>query len=132
MSNQNIALLDANVIVRFLIGDGGDLYGHSRRIFEEIENNTRKVRLLDSVLAEVVYVLLEVYQVSRKDIIRSLIPIVEMRSIRMENKTVVINALEIFYQENIDFVDALLCAYNKVKGLEVISFDKQVNNFIEQ
>lgn len=132
MSNQNIALLDANVIVRFLIGDGGELYDHSRRIFEEIENNTRKVRLLDSVLAEVVYVLLEVYQVSRKDIIRSLIPIVEMRSIRMENKTVVINALEIFYQENIDFVDALLCAYNKVKGLEVISFDKQVNNFIEQ
>lgn len=132
MSNQNIALLDANVIVRFLIGDGGELYDHSRRIFEEIENNTRKVRLLDSVLAEVVYVLLEVYQVSRKDIIRSLIPIVEMRSIRMENKTVVINALEIFYQENIDFVDTLLCAYNKVKGLEVISFDKQVNNFIEQ
>lgn len=132
MSNQNIALLDANVIVRFLIGDGGELYDHSRRIFKEIENNTRKVRLLDSVLAEVVYVLLEVYQVSRKDIIRSLIPIAEMRSIRMENKTVVINALEIFYQENIDFVDALLCAYNKVKGLEVISFDKQVNNFIEQ
>lgn len=132
MSNQNIALLDANVIVRFLIGDGGELYDHSRRIFEEIENNTRKVRLLDSVLAEVVYVLLEVYQVSRKDIIRSLIPIVEMRSIRMENETVVINALEIFYQENIDFVDALLCAYNKVKGLEVISFDKQVNNLIEQ
>ena len=132
MSNQNIALLDANVIVRFLIGDGGELYDHSRRIFEEIENNTRKVLLLESVLAEVVYVLLEVYQVSRKDIIRSLIPIAEMRSIRMENKTVVINALEIFYQENIDFVDALLCAYNKVKGLEVISFDKQVNNFIEQ
>ena len=127
MSKKNIALLDANILVRFLIGDGGKLYDRSIELFKQIEAGDLKVKILEPVLAEVVYVLQKVYQVPRPEIMNSLTAIIEMKSIKMDNKSVSIRALDLFYEENIDFVDALLCAYHQNTNTAVISFDDDVN-----
>ncbi|MBR4121579.1 MAG: hypothetical protein IKT95_07495, partial [Spirochaetales bacterium] len=37
-------------------------------------------------------------------------------------------ALGVFNQTSLDFVDCLLIAYNKVFGIEVLSFDKKLNH----
>jgi predicted nucleic-acid-binding protein len=131
MSKKNKVLLDANIIVRFLIGDGGQLYQRSVKLFRKIEEGKLKATLLEPVLAEVVYVLQKVYQVDPEDISAVLVPIIELKSIKTSNQTVIINALEIFHRENIDFVDAILCAYHRVAGLEVISFDKKLGRILD-
>jgi len=126
MSEKNIVLIDANVIIRFLIGDGGDLFGKSQKIFQEIDSGKYKAKILESVLAEIIYVLLKVYNVSKNDIVNSLLPILQMKYVIMDNKTFVIHAVEIFNLKNIDFVDALLCSYKILNNMDVISFDKDL------
>ena len=127
MSKTPITLIDTNIIVRFLIGDGGNLYHQAKEIMDSIESGRLRVHLCESVLAEVVYVLLKVYTVSKKDIGNALGKILQIKSIQMDNKSVALNALYLFVNENVDFVDALLISYNKNTNAAILSFDKKIN-----
>jgi predicted nucleic-acid-binding protein len=79
------------------------------------------------VCAEVVYVLEKVYAVPRENIRNALTLLTEYRNISTNDKTVLLKTLEIYHIRNIDFVDALLVAYNKITGAVIHSFDKKVN-----
>ncbi|ABP65738.1 hypothetical protein Csac_0084 [Caldicellulosiruptor saccharolyticus DSM 8903] len=58
-----LKLIDANVILRFLLNDIAELNQIAKEI---IKNN--EVLILNEVVAEIVYVLEKVYKVERKDI----------------------------------------------------------------
>lgn len=55
----------------------------------------------------------------------------EVNNIHFESKEIVILALNIFENQNIDFVDALLCSYEKLKNFEIVSFDKKLNKCLD-
>ncbi|MEA1919317.1 MAG: hypothetical protein U9N52_05705 [Campylobacterota bacterium] len=50
-------LLDANVLIRFLVRDDEVLYQKSYEILKEVEDGKVETLLLDVILAEVIYVL---------------------------------------------------------------------------
>ncbi len=116
-------LLDANYILRFLLKDNLEMYEISN---DCIVNND--CTLINEVLAEVVFVLLKVYKVTKQDISKSLINILEYDNIIMNDKNTIINSLEIFENKNLDFVDCILCA--KSKKYTVKTFDKKLNKCI--
>jgi len=116
-------LLDANYILRFLLKDNLEMYEISK---DCIVNNDCTV--INEVLAEVVFVLLKVYKVTKQDISKSLINILEYDNIIMNDKNTIINSLEIFEIKNLDFVDCILCA--KSKKYTVKTFDKKLNKCI--
>ena len=80
------------------------------------------VFIANEVLAEVVYVLGGVYNVSKKDIALELSTLLSQDNIASSN--VAIEALTLFADKNIDFVDALLCAYSIAD--EIRTFDKKL------
>lgn len=53
-------------------------------------------------------------------------------NINMDSKDVTICALEIFKDNNLDFVDCLLCCYCKLKNWEIITFDEKLKKCIEE
>jgi len=126
MSEKNIYLIDTNVIIRFLTRDDERLYREAERIMARIENNEMKAMLLESVLAECVYVLKGVYGVERPLIASLLKKILLLRGIRMPNKGIYLDALDYFETHNLDFVDCLLHAFCEFHGSEVLSFDKKL------
>ncbi|MCK5293320.1 MAG: PIN domain-containing protein [Arcobacteraceae bacterium] len=116
-------LLDANYILRFLLKDNLEMYEISK---DCIANNNCTIP--NEVLAEVVFVLLKVYKVIKKDITKSLINILEYDNIIMNDKHTIIQSLEIFETKNLDFVDCILCA--KSEKYIVKTFDKKLNKCI--
>ena len=80
-------------------------------------------------MAEVVYVLLKVYHVERQEISKVLI--IFLNSIEINRKDIMIKALEIFADTNLDFVDCILIAYNKTDSVEIFSFDKKLNKKLQ-
>ena len=116
-------LLDANYILRFLLKDNLEMYEISK---DCIVNNSCAVP--SEVLAEVVFVLLKVYKVTKQDIAKSLINILGYDNIIMNDKNTIINSLKIFENKNLDFVDCILCA--KSKKYTVKTFDKKLNKCI--
>ena len=116
-------LLDANYILRFLIKDNDEMYEISK---DCIVYNDCTIPI--EVLAEVVFVLLKVYSVTKKEITKILVEFLKYENILIDSKYMIIQALEIFSDKNLDFVDAVLCA--KSTKYEIKTFDKKLNKCI--
>jgi len=117
-------ILDTNYILRFLLKDNENMYEISKEI---ISNNSCFIE--SEVLAEVVFVLLKVYNVSKFDIQTTLEEFISYNNIALKDKKTMVNALKIFNEKNLDFVDAILCA--KSKKYIVKTFDKKLNKCIK-
>ena len=97
-------------------------------IAEEIIT-TKNIFISNEILAEVVYVLFGVYEISKEEIANQLLELIGFANISTSNHSVIKKALEIFRTENLDFVDCLLCSYSKLD--EIITFDKKLNKCIQ-
>lgn len=86
----------------------------------------------NEVIAEVVYVLEKVYKVKNDKICQTLLDLFKCRNVAVDDCEVVEEALHVFSRRNLDFVDTLLYAYNKVSGHEVFTFDKKLNKLLEE
>lgn len=117
-------LIDANVILRYLLNDVEEQAKKSAEII-----NTGAFTLPE-VIAEVIYVLKSVYKVERGEISNAILKILE--EIEVERKNIVIESVKIFSETNLDFVDCILIAYNRLENVEVFSFDKKLNNKLKK
>lgn len=115
-------IVDANVILRYLLANVPTLFTRSEQILEN-----EAVYLPFEVLAEVVYVLDKVYAVSRGEISASLAELLKYPTVSTYNAEVAFRGLETYSDSSFDIVDSLMCGYSSVQGAEVVSFDKQLN-----
>ncbi len=130
MQSQNIQLIDANVIIRYLIGDGAELAQKAKEIMQKVSDQTQKVFIKEVVVAEVIFVLEGVYKIPKDRAVFALSQIISTKSVKTENKTALLFALDFYANNSIDFVDSLLIAYNQQEQISVISFDKKLNKFL--
>ena len=118
-------IVDANIILRYLLNDQADLHQRAAGIIEG-----QDVWIPFEVVAGVVYVLEKLYGVPRNAIKMSLQMLISCENISVNDKAVLGKALQFFSKKNIDFVDALLLGYNHVRKHEVFSFDKGLNKLL--
>ena len=116
--------IDTNYIVRYFMNDNQEMAD----IAENILAN-EQVFISNEVLAEVVYVLLGVYDISKNSIVEKLTTLISYDNILTLDDIITIDALNIFKEKNIDFVDSILCAYSK--NDEIKTFDKKLLKCIE-
>ncbi|MGG4000451.1 PIN domain-containing protein [Anoxybacillus kestanbolensis] len=120
-------IVDANIVLRYLLNDHDDLSAKAAMI---IENN--KVLLPNEVVVEVVYVLEKVYRVKNDEICDTLLELFKYDNIDVDDMEILEEALILFRERRLDFVDTLLYAYNKVKGYQVYTFDKKLNQLLKE
>lgn len=118
------ALIDANVIIRFLVGDHEAHLKKSTEIFEAIESGSMEVEILDIVLLEVLYVMTKFYKLPRSGVVNDLKTMLALEGVVNADKIILFEALTLFETKNIDFVDAVICAKSQLQGYSRISFDK--------
>ena len=116
-------ILDTNMVLRYLLNDNREMADEAERVIKE-----GSVLLTIEVIAEVVYVLKGVYSIERGQIASCLLEFLSEVNI-LEEKVVRLG-LEIYAEQNLDFVDCILYAYNRVKGNEVKKFDKKLLRLI--
>jgi predicted nucleic-acid-binding protein len=119
---KNIEIIDANIILRYLLNDHEGFSKKSVKIIEQMD-----IFLPFEVGAEVVYVLEKIYNVPRKDITNSLTILIDYPNITTSDRNVLKKALSIYSVKKVDFVDSILIAYNHISGIKIHSFDKSVN-----
>ena len=118
----HVKIVDANVVLRYLLADVPALFTRSEQILEH-----DAVYLPFEVLAEVVHVLDKVYSVSRREISASLAELLKYPTVTTYNAEVAIRGLKIYCDSSLDIVDSILCGYRSVQGAEIVGFDKQLN-----
>lgn len=117
---KNSHMLDANAVLRFLLQD---IEGQFQEVKAIVKRDRCYVTL--EVMAEVCYVLEGLYQVSREDIADNFHKL--NFDVTILNVDVFLRALEIFDKPpKLDFVDCLLYGYKMERGIDIVSFDKQL------
>jgi len=126
---KNIIIVDANIILRYLLRDNEKFYKEAEALFNNAFSGKKRILIMHSIIAEVVYVLLKLYKVSRKEIAEVLIELMKIKGVKVQDKEILLNTFEIFKNKNLDFIDCLLCAYSR--KYQIMSFDKEVNKCIK-
>lgn len=115
--------LDANVILRFLTGDPEALAQRAARLMTKAEDGEVTLFIAPLVLAEVIWVLKSFYHYSITDITTTLLAFLAADGIEADERELVIQAVELARDRNVDFVDAYLAVQAAKRGETVCTFE---------
>jgi len=119
-------LVDAKVILRYLLRDDEPLFQKAAEVFEKVRTGEEKVVILESVLTECVYVLLRIYRVNRSAIAEKLGGLLCYKGVTNQDKQDLIDSIHLFGQTRLSFVDCLLCAKSKNNAMPMVTFDEEL------
>lgn len=118
-----VAYVDANVILRFLVGDPPEMAASATALMQAVEDGRVKLRVDEITVAEVVWVLSSFYKHKPTDIASTLIEFLAQDGI--ETQDAIFTALVLYGSKGIDFLDALLAVHMQQQGIyQVFSFDR--------
>lgn len=117
-------LLDANAVLRYLLEDVPD---QADTTAEAIGSGAE---VTVEVLAECVYVLSGVYNVSRSGIVEALGILLD--EVTCRRKRVAAVALGLYSGSSFDFVDCVLAAEASENGRRVLTFDKRLRRLLDR
>ena len=121
-----MTLLDANIILRYLLRDNEEMFDEAVEIIEN-----RECLILGEVLAEVVYVLNGYYNVPRDAVSQTLATLLDQPNLHCnDRREVYLRALRIFAENSLDYVDCLLCAFGE--KMPVATFDKKLLKCLQE
>jgi len=126
MTKHPECLIDTNVVLRHILYDDPAQASAIKPLFDEIRSGEKAVLLLESVLAECVYILLDYYEVPKTEVVEKLTGVLRYPGIVNRDKHDLREALKLFGEHTIDFVDCILVAKARVGELELISFDEKL------
>lgn len=119
-------MADANTMIRCIIGDDEQKIKELQEI-----RATQKIIYSMEVIAEVVYVLTKVYDVSRVDASDAIQRFLKAKNIVCSNSEIAIKSLQLFAENHLDFVDNVLLAYHQLRGITIYSYDRKLMNAIK-
>jgi predicted nucleic acid-binding protein len=119
-------LVDTNTILRYLLKDVPDLYEKAETLFKKVRTGEQKIEITEGVLAEVVYVLLKYYRVPKQEALETLGAFLLYKGVAGRSRSEYLQALRLFGETNLDFVDCLLAAGAKARKVDLFTFDKEL------
>ena len=124
MAKPAKCLLDTNMVLRYLLNDVPEQFAVAKQVFDELRTSERTAILLESVLAECVYVLKLHYKVPKDELAEMLDNILRYPGIVNTDKPSLREALKLYAANDMDFVDCILVAKARIGELELVTFDQ--------
>lgn len=126
------SLPDTNTIVRYLVADDAALHAKAKDFFDKVKHGSVKAVILESVIAECIYVLTKIYKVPRDRTAGSLIDLLHYKGIANGDQQELIRALTLFSERGLDIVDCILCAKAAAAGDHLFTFDADLQKLSRQ
>ena len=119
-------IADTNILVRYLTGDDAKAAAKATEI---IRNG---VEVIPETIPEVLYVLTSkiLYAIPRPDAAKAIIVLLD--DISIDRETTIRNALNIFGETRLDYVDCLLIAEGLSADTEIMAFDRKLLNELKR
>jgi len=121
-------LIDANVVLRYLLQDDDVLFKKASALLERIKVGEEVAIIPESVLAECVYVLLKVYKIDRQIISEKLRGLFAYKGVVNPDKKDLIDSIILFGQTQLSIVDCITCSKSNNNGMPLFTFDDDLRN----
>jgi predicted nucleic acid-binding protein len=117
--------VDTNIFLRFLLNDDPQKADACEELFRKAIAGKESLLTSDMVVAEIIWVLESYYELEKQDIREKLEKILNTQNLHCPNRGIIINALSLYVEKNIDYIDsynAYLLSIRKMS--EIYSYDK--------
>lgn len=112
-------LIDTNLIIRFLVNDDPTKAARVKKLLLESKNTSV---LLDTVVAEIIWVLSSYYEQDKFSIVEKIRALIHVKLISC-NKALLDRSLTIWGNNNISFIDSYIIATAELEDLKIYSYD---------
>lgn len=117
--------VDTNVFLRFLVNDDPRQADACEALFRKSVAGREAIYTTELVIAEIVWVLESYYGLPKAEIRGKVEKILNTRNLECPAKETIIEALSVYEEKNVDYIDAYNACHLKHRGiLEVYSFDR--------
>jgi predicted nucleic-acid-binding protein len=121
----NDKFLDTNILIRYFTKDDEEKAYNVLELLKKIERNEEKATTSPLVIFEVIFTLQSYYKVPREEIKDLLLPILNLRGLKLPFKSIFEKALEMYPQVNISFADIFNYCFMVEEGIkEIYSYDR--------
>ncbi|SRR5258708_20227021 len=117
-------LIDTNLIIRFLVNDEPEKVSRVEKLLRDKNN---KNILLDTVVAEIIWVLQSYYSLNKEEVIEKVKALIHVDSIDC-NAFLLNRAFSIWEENNISYIDAYLAAVAELGGMTLYSYDRRLTS----
>ena len=123
-------IIDANIILRFLMGDVPEQLKGSKTLIKRIEEREETGFLPLLCAFETVFTLEKFYRISKKEIEEKLSMLFSLTGLHLPLKSIFLQSLKTYREKNIDFADAFtIVQMKKLSIKEIYSYDKDFDGF---
>ena len=122
-------IADTNFILRYLLADNQESYKQTKLIFEKARIGKSQIDIEQSVFTEVIFVLSSFYKVPRSEIVSILKSLLSYKGIKVDSDIYPI-ALDLYLENNIHIVDAIIAVKTLSSDSELLTFDKKLQSVI--
>ncbi|KKR78271.1 MAG: hypothetical protein UU23_C0001G0035 [Candidatus Curtissbacteria bacterium GW2011_GWA1_40_9] len=115
-------LIDTNLIIRFLVNDNPQKVSRVEHLLRDKNN---KNVLLDTIVAEIIWVLLSYYSIEKEEIVEKVRALIHVDTIDC-NAFLINRALTIWEKNLISYIDAYLAAVAELGNMTLYTYDKRL------
>jgi len=112
-------LLDTNLIIRFLVNDDPKKVS---RVESLLKNKNNINILLDTIVAEIIWVLSSYYSLKKTEVIEQVRALIHVDTIEC-NAVLINKALSLWGENNISYIDSYLAAVASLGNIHLFSYD---------
>lgn len=117
--------LDTNFLLRYFTNDDEEKARAVLELLKRVEKNKEKIITSPLVMFETIFTLQSYYGLSREEIRDLLLPVVNLRGLKLDLKDVFEKALEAYPKRKASFADIFNYYFMLKQGInEIYSFDK--------
>lgn len=121
-SSMSRNLIDTNLIIRFLVNDDPQKVSKVEKL---LKNKRNKNILLDTIVAEIIWVLSSYYSIDKTEIVEKIRSLIHVDTV--ECNTFLLNrALTLWDENNISYIDAYLAAVSELGNIVLYSYDRKL------
>ena len=118
------SLIDTNLIIRFLVNDNPQKVSKVEKLLKD-KGNTNI--LLDTIVAEIIWVLSSYYSLNKKEIIDKVRALIHVETIEC-NAFFLDRSLTLWAENNISYIDAYLVTIAELGNMTLYSYDKKLKS----
>ena len=117
--------IDTNIFIRFLTNDIPEKADACEQLFREAVEKNENYFATEMVIAEIIWVLESYYELPKKEVQEMVEKILITPFLFCPQKDQILNALTLYTDKNIDYIDAYNASVLKEQGInEVYSYDR--------
>lgn len=117
--------IDTNLFLRYFTRDDEEKAQKVLTLLKRVEESKEKIITSPLVIFEVIFTLESFYNVPKQGIRKLMLPILNLKGLKIQDKGTYKKALDLYVRENISFTDAFNAAFLLQKGIkEIYSYDE--------